>query len=42
MRHVRLKPDIAFDKSAREALIAAAYRDASLGLIIAECAMGTS
>jgi len=36
MRHVRLKPDVAFDESALEALIAAGYRGAGLGLIVAE------
>jgi hypothetical protein len=36
MHHVRLNSDVALDESALEALLAAAYREAGVGLIIVE------
>lgn len=36
MRHVKLKPGVAFEKSALEALITDAYRDIGMRLLFAE------
>jgi hypothetical protein len=36
MRHVKLRPGVAFDESALEALISAAYRDIGMRLLFAD------
>jgi hypothetical protein len=36
MRHVKLRPGVAFDESALEALISAAYRDVGMRLLFAD------